>query len=455
MPYTVDSPKLPANVKNLSPAKRKMWVAVWNSIFAKCQEEGADNCEEQAFRVANGVVKRGRFMTWVDSIVDIFKRGLESQIVDMEPDPLQMGHAPVSRSAATVIRQNDGSFRLVLIAATSVLNRVLEVDSAQLFDNMIARAKETDFYPIIDLLHLGRYHEEFEIGQIDFLARSGVVYIQSGILDTSKILGRLVAEDIETRRSGINWGCSIEYFPLDGETETIDVGGEIEVEVFKDGLNTRIALLPEEEAASWFTGVVKERTMELNDRVKENLRKLFSTDEEFEQFWLKVDGVNERVQSEDIVHRSKEDVVEDILEEADAATETEEAPVEAPKQRQVEIDDALVGLIADEVIARSTEESALLGIQTALEAISAQIQGVVERQDKFDSRLGSMEEDEEIRRERWKADLPSSVDDAERIVVTHRASRNETTEREDELESMATLAEQTLSKIPTRRGGRK
>lgn len=57
MPYTgAGDPELPENVQALPEARREQWVAIWNSVFEKCQKGGADDCEAAAFRQANGVV---------------------------------------------------------------------------------------------------------------------------------------------------------------------------------------------------------------------------------------------------------------------------------------------------------------------------------------------------------------------------------------------------------------
>lgn len=58
MPYTIDDPDLPENVKSLPADKRRQWVHVWNSSFDGCIEDGgeSDECEAIAFRNANGVV---------------------------------------------------------------------------------------------------------------------------------------------------------------------------------------------------------------------------------------------------------------------------------------------------------------------------------------------------------------------------------------------------------------
>lgn len=528
MPYdSISDSKLPSNVKELPTEKKKMWVATFNSVYGKCKDDGGDNknCETQAFRIANGVVKKERGMSWIDRLTENIKRMIEKELpqkrsvgIDViamriqtalrnkykgsddwwkyrlgrlmyqngqlygvfstsegeilradlaidEDGNVEVGdfvevkeeYTPVMRSAVTIVRQKDGTERIFMIAATSIINRVGEIDSKLLFDNMMKRARETEFYPLIDMLHLGSTHDAFEVGQVDFIARSEHVYLASAILDTSKTLGRLMADDIKSRKSGINWGCSIEYFPLDGETETLDVGEGVDIDVYQDGLNTRIALLPEEQAASWFTGVVKERERkDVDEKQLETLRALFNNDEEFNKFIGTIEGVNERVAKDKLVSRDKGSESPDP-EDAGQTTEEPEGETQ-PNQRQVELDDKLVELIVGEVVSRmdkSEADSKVLGeIKQGFDALNGQLSGITERQDKFDSRLAKMEEDDDKRKKRWIEDLPSSVQDDEKIVVTYRASRdNSNGDGKEEPVSMADKASQTLANLPTRRGG--
>lgn len=61
MPYSVDRPKeLPPQVQQLPAAKRKQWVAVWNSAYAACTSKGGKDCEASAFAQANGVIAKQR-----------------------------------------------------------------------------------------------------------------------------------------------------------------------------------------------------------------------------------------------------------------------------------------------------------------------------------------------------------------------------------------------------------
>lgn len=54
MPYTIDN--LPDDIKDLPDEKKKAWMKTFNNVFEKCEEEGGEDCEGKAFRIANGVV---------------------------------------------------------------------------------------------------------------------------------------------------------------------------------------------------------------------------------------------------------------------------------------------------------------------------------------------------------------------------------------------------------------
>ena len=62
MPFASIS-ELPTSVRDrLSPTKQRQWLEIWNSVFAREREGGANvaDAEAAAFRQANGVVKRGK-----------------------------------------------------------------------------------------------------------------------------------------------------------------------------------------------------------------------------------------------------------------------------------------------------------------------------------------------------------------------------------------------------------
>ncbi len=58
MPYKLDSPNLPKQVKEAGESRKRQWIAIWNDTFQKCITNGGspETCEAGSFRKANGVV---------------------------------------------------------------------------------------------------------------------------------------------------------------------------------------------------------------------------------------------------------------------------------------------------------------------------------------------------------------------------------------------------------------
>lgn len=57
MPYKLDGADAPDFIQKMPAKKRRQWIRVWNSAFARCQSEGGKDCEASAFKQANSVVK--------------------------------------------------------------------------------------------------------------------------------------------------------------------------------------------------------------------------------------------------------------------------------------------------------------------------------------------------------------------------------------------------------------
>ena len=119
------------------------------------------------------------------------------EVMLSEPQEVKEEYTPVKQNRVWLKRQIVGTPRVYVVAATAILNRVNEIDSRKLFDNMVQHAEESDFYPAIDIHHLGPYNSDlFDIGYIDFVARVGVTYIASGVLDETKPLGKRMARTL-------------------------------------------------------------------------------------------------------------------------------------------------------------------------------------------------------------------------------------------------------------------
>lgn len=138
--------------------------------------------------------------------------------------------------------------RWLSIANVAVLNRMGEIDSTMLYDSFIDFAKRTGVYPELNVYHLGNGSR---IGQADYLARIGYVYIASGTFDDNEH-GIRFYDALKGRN---DWGNSIEFYSPRAYIETIEVGRgkKLQIPVHKKGINTGITLVSEKDAASVFT----------------------------------------------------------------------------------------------------------------------------------------------------------------------------------------------------------
>jgi len=152
-----------------------------------------------------------------------------------------------SENKFRVYRDDRGTMRWLSIASVAVLNRVNEIDSRELFDSFIAYAERTNNFPVLNVYHLG---EGSAIGQADFLARHGYVYIAGGTF-TDDVFGRTAAESLKDRD---DWGNSIEFYSARAYIETFNLDGAVvQIPVYKNGINTGITIVKERDAASVFT----------------------------------------------------------------------------------------------------------------------------------------------------------------------------------------------------------
>lgn len=390
------------------------------------------------------------------TVLKNYKNGkLYRSIVDTSGEAISLGdfeeveesYLPkdVSRGTITVARQKDGRVRLTMIAGTSVLNRDKEIDSTELYDSFVEHAEELDLYPKIDVFHLGKSYPVLDVGQVDFVAREGVVYIASGLLEEDNVFAERIARDLTENYTGIEWGCSIEYHPVSRSVEKIGVTDDLAVAVYRKGINTRITLCEERSAASWFTTVMK-GDEEMNSKQREKLLDLLEGDENlFSKVMGTVDDVNRTVEEEGLVSRSDESNLDpegQVVDENAEENTSEEV-------NEIEIDDNLVEMIVDRVVEKMGDNSSetLEKVQSTLEEISAKLEGSVERQTGIEERLSSLEVSEEDKKKEWTGDLSDKIT---RSRVTYRPSVNrEVNEDEgEENKTMQAKADATLSNLP-------
>ena len=323
---------------------------------------------------------------------------------------------PVAQTRTTVTRQADGRYRWVSVSATSVLNRVGEIDSTKLFDSFVMHATETGEYPYRTFYHQG---EAMRTGQADFLAREGVCLITSGLYDDSE----LAQTEIEAlQRKADKWGESIGYLPT-VPPQMVTVAGDVTVPVYSAGILREISFLPQDRAASWFTAVGVMEVKRMRKEVFDALVELCGGDEaKARKLAESADGLNREVAEGGLIARASE-----------PAQEPTPAPEPEPQpevEREIELDEAAMALIAQqfdtrlaEVLAPFTEK--LDGLAKLLDELRGTEQ---QAREVVDTRIKALEATDTEKQRVWSSDLPRK----ERLTVTYRP--REATEPEPEPE---------------------
>lgn len=356
-----------------------------------------------------------------------------------ELEEVKQEFEPVDRF--TLRELPDGSVRFFMVAATAVVNRVGEIDSTTLFDNMVRRAEELNFYPRLDVYHLGSLHPIFEFGEFDFLARDGVSYIASGVMEGSHPLTQAILRQYRANPKGL--GASIEYYPFKDTFEDLEIGGAT-IRAYLDGVNTRISILFEADAAGWFTsmttGDLDMQQRQLDEATKAKLRKLFGDDEDaLNKFLGNVEGISRAVEDLGLIHREGGEQTEDGPE---ATTEL---------TAEVELTDEVVEVIARRVADIQTEQftAQLAGISGAIEKLTAEqakITGELAKlagvQRGVGERLAAVEQDEDAKRRAWLADVPAK----QTMKVGYRPRTEKPAD--DTPQTSDDVAEAALSNLP-------
>jgi hypothetical protein len=318
-------------------------------------------------------------------------------------EEVAINYAPVSRSSITLRELPNGNVQIVMAAGTAVVNRVGEIDSTTLYDNMIDHAEELGDYPRIDFYHLGALHPLFEFGEVTMLARSGVTYIAAGELDGSNPLTQAFLT--RYRENPEHWGCSIEYYPL--RSPEVIRAGELDIEVYRDGINTRISILPEDSAAAWFTSLTlggENMKRELDEKKKAALRELLGGDENLNQFLAQLDGVDRA--AEGMISREGEQGATLI-----PTIELDEDTVEALANRIAEI----IATKHDLAQINGQVETLVTGAADTQRSVDALTKSVAELQ----QRMAAISRDEGEKKKEWLGDLP-----VKKVALSFRQSQS-------------------------------
>lgn len=351
---------------------------------------------------------------------------------------------PVVEQSFRVHRQKDGRYRWTAIAGTTVLNRVGEIDSSELFDSFIEHAERTGEYPRLDFYHLGIENPEiWEFGTADYLCREGVCYIASGLFDEDHPLAKATIQSCE--KGDLEWGNSVEFYATVKE-ELVAATPEIKVPVYKRGRNSRISLVLEEDAAGLFTQYVlsQEVIQTMDQKTREKLTALYGGDEKglqafLDQFETQVDGVNRTVKDKNLVHRSKDAAEVEALAETDADEKEDE---EAEDSEEMTVDDVIA-----EVVQSKEFQALTQGIATIQKMVGELL---VERENdkkeisRLGKTLGDLGKEEAEKKQDYLSDLPPR---SRRTVITHRPrAANDPLNGGDA--SMDAIANRTLNGIP-------
>lgn len=352
----------------------------------------------------------------------------------------------------TIVRQTEsGRYRWIGISATSVLNRVGQLDSRGLFDSFIAHAENTGKYPVRQFFHQG---ETFRTGQCDFLARDGFCLITSGLFDDTE-LGRLEAQ--ARMREPDYWGDSIGFTSDDYEMWEVAEG--VNIPVYLSGILREISTLPEEHAASWYTHAnLQEVNRMLDDRVFEAFVKLFDGDEDKARAWLETNAEARNRAIEDANQLTRQKPPQANAQERDAgeanAPDADASESEPEATPNFEIDEEMMAALAAEVINRSAEQISEM-VDVAVEQYTAAFEKITEATEAMAEHLRSLSEkveslmqEEAEKRDAWLADRPP----APRMTITYRPRAKTQSappaEADDEPDDMSRRAEEVLSAIP-------
>jgi len=294
----------------------------------------------------------------------------------------------------TIIRQTDnGQYRWFSQSATSVLNRVGEIDSRELFDSFVQHIEETGEYPIRQFYHQG---EQFRTGQCDFVARDGNVLITSGLYDTDNVLAQKEIEAIQSEPD--YWGESIGYKPLDGEM--LRSSDDIKIPVYTRGILKEVSFLPEKYAANLYTIInsMEVNRMALKGTVKETFDKLFGDDNDAaESFLENVDETNRSIDEAGMITRAE-----------DEEPEKEPVPAEA---KEIEVTDDVIEAVVTRMQAIENEELVKLRTLTgelveAIDTANQTIAGLTEQLATAETRLIALEQQEQEKKREYLEDVP-------------------------------------------------
>ena len=321
-----EPPKVLTNASRAMSLRRIYWAVQDELVRLSSNEEAwsqlldvyEENGQMYALLSQDGKLYRSYIALGEDDV----KLGEWMQVTEIHPAITAKPADGLARAknSLMVMRQVDGRYRWVAQAATAILNRVGEIDSTKLFDNFVKRAHDTGTLPTLQFYHLGT---ATRLGEADFLAREGVVYINSGLFDDTPE-AKIAAETLMNDQGGY-WGTSIRYVPRESP-QLVEIARGIKIPVYNDGIHIETSILPERRAAAWFTAIgATEEVIRMRKEIKDELLKLLGSNQELaDQIEARVDCTNERAAGEGMISRETTPP-EPPTEQPDPAVETPES----------------------------------------------------------------------------------------------------------------------------------
>lgn len=359
-----------------------------------------------------------------------------------------------------VIRTADGKRRWLSVAASSVLNRVGEIDSTALFDSFITYAEQSRAFPTLSF-----YHKDHLIrfGVADFLARDGYLYIATGDFDETPV-GQALADGLE--RSTDEWGTSIGYLPT-SEPELLRVG-DVNIPVYNAGINTEISIVLERDAAAHFTNIRTEEVLRYMDKsTRDKLAGLVGP-ELADQLAAQDDETNRAIDANNLIARAGDTApataapaasapvataapVPTAPTEAPAVAETTTRETEAPAAQSIEIPEEMYDALAESFVGNPAIQTLMQTVNTMNETLAQLAPRVGALETNTETRLAALELDEQTRTQTVLDDLPAT-----RTIVTVRPRNARAVELDEHGQAAApdstVIANSTLEKINAKRG---
>lgn len=510
MPYSgPDDDSLPDSVKELPTDKKKKWVAVFNDAHKSCMADEGEDCEGMAMKAANGAIKEDKeerslirrlidFLTGVEQerkqeqaveralsfndlyghvyhllmqsddpyayLNDLYDDGsgntfavitsqgkLYRASVEVTDNTVSIGEMQevvvefVPRVRTRITRKN-GQVRALVVAGSAVLNRVGEIDSRELFDSFIEHINRTGEFPEYGFFHLWdkeRGFGDFRLGVVEAVGREGNLYIASILFDDTD-LARAAVAAIEAEPD--YWGNSIGFVASGSNCELLNVGEGITVPVYKRGRNREISLLPERDAAAWFTRIEVAQERAMNEREREALLKLYQGDEDkVEAFLANAQGVDRSIQEQGLITRQKQ---EGDASEGEKEPEGEEGASETlPIDGYIELDDEAIGEIVKQTLSSEPFTALADGFATLhaeVESLKSTLETERKRSLEYKTRLEALEQTDEQKRAQWQEDVPRKA--TRQATYRPREARRESAPSPEQEEEA--IVGNALSKIP-------